>query len=1099
MAEVKEFRHLLEQIQQMPDTQNLGQSQERWEEMEQKSQWMGQLAEQIFQKYSGSFVTPRIPESDPPAPILQAALEYMNNQKNYSSLLQPGLFRKVQEADYQNFLTYAEAAKRYYHKQAQILRESAGQKEQAWSALLEQYSAAAQEVLTNTTPQQEYRPAGSGSTTLYLGDIEEPAEYELPLPEGARWLDEDWARIPFHYKTTQPFTLFIDAPDNREFDTLQKRTGQILRGLMYQIIRAMPAYSYRFLVIDLKKSAGFLEELQVLARVINGSAYVLNEEVCRHRYQMLKTATTSEQASQMLRELDEWLGKVTALCAGESSLVSYNQARMKDGAVMEGQHIVPQTFVILNNIHGMGNVVAATARRLIENAAQCGVSTILLSGRTREEPLDKEEEQLKQIVSDWMEMDEEDCIVELSAASLGEPKTKEIRRSHLNFSPWTGVTADPNYLEAIRASLRPSVNIETAMEKRLDLDALWGKSDGASEIVLPVGVNEHGKVTTIAIGGPDGAHALLAGSTGCGKSTLLHDIINGVIAFYKPTDVQLWLADYKLNEFQRYAEDTPPHVKFIGISRSMEYSLGFIEKIHSEMEHRQQLFGKITSLKEYRETYGEDSMPRILIVIDEFHKMSDHVRDNPEHKQMLTNILKEARSVGISLLLSDQTCGIGLKGLSEEGKEQLTLRMSMRSSYDEYNAVMGISNAREVRELKALRRWEVTLKRVETFENDEGEEEVRSYFEWNRTLYLSNEIREQIARRSIQEYGPCTDVQVVRSGVRIRPDWEDVVRSAPSAKPRTLPIYLGVPTSLDKYLSLSLRMNFEENILCIGDDDIRLLSVMESVLQSVRCAGRPYKAYVLIDEYEPMYYEGETWLHTLARKDSAVELCIGEEEVCRAVAQLDQMVQKRMRQRTGKEQIFVFWIGLAGLIQSLSMESRRRPADLLADSAPTHPAAPKATEESKASEPAAEPSDPLDRSMSELEKQFEALFGSSFSGGEESAEEAPAPEDGDQRMVYNISDDVQEIVRMGPRQGVCSVVFHSSVSMLKRTPCARQDDFRHRIGFGLGTDDAILFLNSSKAIKDAEGNLIDESMAVYFDGRSYRQFAPFIGELEEGE
>ena len=96
MAEVKEFRHLLEQIQQMPDTQNLGQSQECWEEMEQKSQWIGQLAEQIFQKYSGSFVTPRIPESDPPAPILQAALEYMNNQKNYSSLLQPGLFRKVQ-------------------------------------------------------------------------------------------------------------------------------------------------------------------------------------------------------------------------------------------------------------------------------------------------------------------------------------------------------------------------------------------------------------------------------------------------------------------------------------------------------------------------------------------------------------------------------------------------------------------------------------------------------------------------------------------------------------------------------------------------------------------------------------------------------------------------------------------------------------------------------------------------------------------------------------------------------------------------------------------------------------------------------------------
>lgn len=250
---------------------------------------------------------------------------------------------------------------------------------------------------------------------------------------------------------------------------------------------------------------------------------------------------------------------------------------------------------------------------------------ILISGRTKDEGLTEPELSLKNEVSDWLEASGSEregyeWFTDLSAASLGETSEEELRRMHFRFRPNSRAAADQSYLNEIRESLKPNLDMETALEKRIDLEQAWGASDGAAEIKVPIGVNEQGKVTYINIGGSDGAHALLAGSTGCGKSTLLHAIINGVIVNYKPTDVQLWLADYKLNEFQRYAENTPPHVKFVGISRSMEYSLSFIERIHEEMERRQQAFGKITSLKEYRKEHGSDSMPRILIVIDEFHK-----------------------------------------------------------------------------------------------------------------------------------------------------------------------------------------------------------------------------------------------------------------------------------------------------------------------------------------------------------------------------------------------------------------------------------------------------------------------------------------------
>lgn len=45
---------------------------------------------------------------------------------------------------------------------------------------------------------------------------------------------------------------------------------------------------------------------------------------------------------------------------------------------------------------------------------------------------------------------------------------------------------------------------------------------------------------------------------------------------------------------------------------------------------------------------------------------------------------------------------------------------------------MGITNARDVRELKMLSKWEVTLGRSEIFKNEENEEETRYYFEWNK-------------------------------------------------------------------------------------------------------------------------------------------------------------------------------------------------------------------------------------------------------------------------------------------------------------------------------------------------------------------------------
>ena len=45
--------------------------------------------------------------------------------------------------------------------------------------------------------------------------------------------------------------------------------------------------NYKFYVVDTGKAAGFLRELQGLKKVVNGSAYMMDESVCGHLFRML--------------------------------------------------------------------------------------------------------------------------------------------------------------------------------------------------------------------------------------------------------------------------------------------------------------------------------------------------------------------------------------------------------------------------------------------------------------------------------------------------------------------------------------------------------------------------------------------------------------------------------------------------------------------------------------------------------------------------------------------------------------------------------------------------------------------------------------------
>ena len=87
-------------------------------------------------------------------------------------------------------------------------------------------------------------------------------------------------------------------------------------------------------------------------------------------------------------------------------------------------------------------------------------------------------------------------------------------------------------------------------------------------------------------------------------------------------------------------------VKLIGVSKTPDFTFSLLDKIEEEANRRTALMNRFDAqnLAEYRRHAGEPgyvNIPRLFLVIDEFHEMSQFVSTEMEYKDKLENILRE--------------------------------------------------------------------------------------------------------------------------------------------------------------------------------------------------------------------------------------------------------------------------------------------------------------------------------------------------------------------------------------------------------------------------------------------------------------------------
>lgn len=149
-------------------------------------------------------------------------------------------------------------------------------------------------------------------------------------------------------------------------------------------------------------------------------------------------------------------------------------------------------------------------------------------------------------------------------------------------------------------------------------------------------------------------HLLIAGSTGSGKSVCVNCMIMSLLYRSSPDDVRFIMIDPKVVELSVY--NGIPHL-LIPVVTEPKKAASALAWAVQEMENRYKQFSQynirdISSYNVYAANNDMETMPRIVIIVDELADLMMVARDSVE--EAINRIAQKARAAGMHLIVATQ-------------------------------------------------------------------------------------------------------------------------------------------------------------------------------------------------------------------------------------------------------------------------------------------------------------------------------------------------------------------------------------------------------------------------------------------------------------
>lgn len=499
---------------------------------------------------------------------------------------------------------------------------------------------------------------------------------------------------PEGFALETPYVQSWDSPDHLWFyvddEDVQEDVLDGFRSIVCETLRTVPFDGLRIFWLDPSQQGMTVCELASLAKDLPGIGPILTR------------ATTGAQVREALEQLEQLQAEVGEKIAPyKGGVREYNEMHPYDP--------IPYTLIIINDIThpSYDSRIRSMIGQRMRNAARMGMQALVLSnayeiGSREDEVLDEMREKFFR------------TIAEVQGGQLFAQQDDGSLANVTMLGPeYAGSSFVQSYVQACeQEASRPTPEPEAKAMPNLDEVPVYPSSEG---IEVPIGFYSDGTIASLKFGSVLGgqyaqyAHGIITGGTGSGKTTFIRNLIQSACSHYSPEEFELWLVDYKA-EMTTFCDlgHRFPQFGLIGLDRSVDFTKGFMDFLDKEYERRRALVSvpsskgllnrnDISDYNAWARENGEPILPRLLIIVDEFHVQSNYMKPPEgfiEWRTQFEGLLREVRSFGINILLVDQDIN-GLSGLTESGQKQLGLRATVGvnpGSAQELRTLFGSAN-----------------------------------------------------------------------------------------------------------------------------------------------------------------------------------------------------------------------------------------------------------------------------------------------------------------------------------------------------------------------------------------------------------------------
>ena len=402
----------------------------------------------------------------------------------------------------------------------------------------------------------------------------------------------------------------------------------IINSLIGRALMSVPSGGLQLSMIDAKEMDGTGEEWKKLNRSV------------------FKISSRSPEITKLLDDMVLHIEHIIQnLLGGQATLADYNNNKETQEPY---RLLVIEDFPAGIQMEGLNQL-----KKILRNGIRAGVTVVLM---INEDEIKRSEDALKAFRTLDLEQFSE------SLSQLYWPRDENGNRHETVLHTKYDIFPD-SLLCQIVSSVNKGFEVKTETVLNLT-DYLpnrndWWSGISASMVEIPFGMSTTKNISQLRITQESGQNsAVVIGIPGSGKSVFLHSVILDAAIKYSPKELQMYLLDFSGVEFNVYANHKLPHARVIAPEAEREFGLSVLRELKEEGARRMNLCREndVTSIVQYRKKYPNATMPRLLVIIDEFQKIFEVENDSisKEANSIIHTIIQEYRKFGINLILATQ-------------------------------------------------------------------------------------------------------------------------------------------------------------------------------------------------------------------------------------------------------------------------------------------------------------------------------------------------------------------------------------------------------------------------------------------------------------